>query len=448
MKEQLSLSHYGRSSRTPSPVNRMMTAFSAGFREGIDVNLGVGYVNQETMPRQEIQQALDHVLRNPAMYRNALNYGSAQGSPQLVAAIREFYRRGGLGAIDNAVLARSGVLIGASGATSILMGIAQAFEPGIVLTADPTYYIYCDFLRRAGFEVIAVPEDEQGMSIERLLHTVAALGERRRNVRFVYVSTVGNPTSTILSNARRERLVSFVHDLSHDISARVPLILDTAYEALVHDPSVARPVSGLNYDSDGLVYEVGSFSKIIAPALRIGYLLGRHDELFDILSQNVSDMGFSAPLMMQEMSAYLIERDGIRQAHAVRTEYARRAHVIGEQLRSAFNGRLETVTGGSAGFYYYLTLRDILTGEDSDFFRFLARATGDRACDGPPDAPSPRVVYIPGEYCVSPHGELARAGMRQLRISYGYESLPAIEKGLKLMAEAVVYAESRMRGKV
>ncbi len=443
MDEHMRFSHYGQTSRTPSPVNRMMTAFSADFREGIDVNLGVGYVNQETMPRQEIRDALEYVLEHHATYRNALNYGSAQGSPRLIAAIKEFYRQGGLGEIDDAALERSDVLIGASGATSILMGLAQAFEPGIVITADPTYYIYCNLLERMGFEIVAVPEDDCGMSTLRLHDLVAALGERRSEIRFVYVSTVGNPTSTLLGNSRRADIVAFAHKISHDMGIRVPVIFDTAYEALVHDQWIERPVSGLSFDREGLVYEVGSFSKILAPALRTGYLLGPHTELFDILLQNVSDMGFSAPLVIQEMAAFLIERDGLRQLQAVHNEYARRATIIRDWLHRTFHDHLENLTGGSAGFYFYLTLTGIPTGEGSDFFRFLTRTTGDERVDGPPHARKPRVVYIPGEYCVSPRGDLATTGRRQLRISYGYESLQAIEKGLELMSEATTYALSK-----
>lgn len=437
---QPSLGSYGRRCLVPSPVNRMMAAFSASFREGVDVNLGVGYVNQETMPRREIATALEQVLANPATYHNALNYGSAQGSPNLIRSIRQFYHDGGFGQVSAEVLDRNDILIGASGATSILMGMALVMEPGIVIVADPMYYIYCDYLERAGHEVLAVPEDGEGIRMDLLHAMVNALGERASSVRFLFVSTVGNPTGTVVSNARRRSIVSFVLELSQRTGRRIPVAFDAAYEALIHGPWVERPVCALEYDSAGLVYEVGSFSKVLAPALRIGYLLGPHDELFDALLQNTSDMGFSAPLVVQEMAAYLIEHDGLRQVAAVRAEYARRARQIRQWIGQYLGDTVEVLSGGDAGFYYYLTLRGVATGEQSDFGKFLGRSTGTERVDGPHGAQGPRVVYVPGEYCVHARGTLRDTGSRQLRISYGYESMEQMERGIRLMGEAVHYA--------
>ena len=434
------LSPYGQRSTIPSPATRMMAAFAADFRQGVDINLGVGYVNQETMPAVEVREALDYVLSHPAEYPNALNYGSAQGSPRLAAAIRAFYRAGGFGRIDERVLGRSDMLIGASGATSILMGLAQVIKPGIVVTSDPRYYIYCEYLERAGFEVLAVPEDSEGMRADILECKLKALGSRRRAVRFFYVSTVGNPTSTVVSTARRRAIVEAGARLSRQIGARIPVVFDAAYEALVHAAGVERPESALDFDEHGLVYEVGSFSKVLAPALRVGFLLGPHDELFDALLQQVSDTSFSASLVVQEMAAFLLERNGLAQVGKVRAEYARRAGAVAGWIQQYLGERVEDIRGGQAGFYYYLTLRGIATHERSPFFRYLARTTGSENVDRAAGKLLPRVVYLPGQHCVDPSGDLRAIGRRQLRISYGYETTNNIQTGLRLMGDACAYA--------
>src|SRR5690606_1561088 len=85
------LSEYGRSSASPSPVSRLMQEFSRGFRAGVDINLGVGYVNEETIPAAAIAAAFDYVATHPQEYPHAYNYGESKGSQRLEAALRRFF---------------------------------------------------------------------------------------------------------------------------------------------------------------------------------------------------------------------------------------------------------------------------------------------------------------------------------------------------------------------
>ena len=257
---------------------------------------------------------------------------------------------------------------------------------------------------------------------------------------FVYVTGVGNPTSTVLTNARREELVEITAELSRQVGHPVPLVLDRAYDLLVHDPEVERPVSMIGRDRAGLVYEIGTLSKILAPALRIGYLIGPPGPLCDALAQRTSDIGFSAPLINQEIAAYLLEHDIGEQMDKVHAGYRRKAARIGAAIRNLLGTVLEECRGGSAGFYFYLSLNGVPTGQGTPFHRFLSRTTGDPRLDGTDGRRGPRVLYIPGEYCVRTGGKLAQAGRRQLRISYGFEKTPRIIEALQYMRQAVAYA--------
>ena len=63
--------------------------------------------------------------------------------------------------------------------------------------------------------------------------------------------------------------------------------------------------------------------------------------------------------------------------------------------------------------------------------------------DGPAGDPKPRVVYIPGSYCVHPEGRSLDAGRRQLRLSYGYEEPDTIVRAIGMLREGLAYARAR-----
>ncbi len=435
-------SDYGQASVTPSPVRRMMAQFASDFRDGVDINLGVGYVNENTIPRQLIVEAAQAVLAGPERYDKPLNYGASKGYQALLDAIRRYILAGGQTAsgITEEVLAGREIVIGVSGATSLLEAFACVLRRGIVVTADPMYYIYCNFLERLGWEILPVPEDGDGLRTDLLAEKLAALGPRAGDVRFFYAVTVNNPTGTVMSAARRTELRRIAEDLSRTHGRKVPVIFDKAYEELIHDPSVAAPPSGMIGDEMHLVYEISTVSKILAPGLRIGYMVGPDGPLLREIVQRVSDIGFSAPPINQVIAAYMLDHHVAEQVRAVRAGYRAKALAVRGWLDRDLGPRIEHLTGGQAGFYYYLTLRDVETREDSPLMKFLSRTTGDKAIDGPAGSARPRVIYIPGQYCVHPRGDLVAVGRRQMRLSYGFEELPNIERAIGLIREGIDYA--------
>ncbi|MDE0483818.1 MAG: aminotransferase class I/II-fold pyridoxal phosphate-dependent enzyme [Candidatus Poribacteria bacterium] len=438
------LSEYGKSSSIPSPVNRMMTDFAIGFRDGYDINLGVGYVNESTIPRQQIQTACEAVLSNPEKYRASLNYGGAQGSSNLIESIRKFHIDNRIGGITQDIFDTRDIVIGANGATSLLESITHLLPAGIVVTADPMYYIYCNDLERKGFTVIAVPEDNQGLQTDLLKAKLKTLGSGKETVQFFYVVTVNNPSCTILSNRRKREFVEIVTELSYEVGRKIPLFFDNAYRDLVHDDTVEPLESALCYDELGLVYEIGTLSKILAPGLRIGYLIGPKGAFLDSIIQRTSDIGFSAPLINQEIASYLLDNGIEAQIEKVNKGYREKAKQVRTWIEELLSDSVQECRGGSAGFYYYLTLANITTDSNSDFFKFLTRTTGHADIDGPTRNPHPKVIYIPGEYCVHRNGEMVEIGKRQFRISSGFEELPQIHDALKYMKDAIDYCGEKV----
>ena len=434
------LSEYGSLSRQPSPVNRMMSSFAADFREGIDINLGVGYVNENTIPRALIRKALTEVLAHPGKYRSTLNYGGPQGSARLIDSIREYYASRSIGGVSRDILSRKQIIIGPDGATSLLEGIARVLRPGIVITSDPMYYIYTDFLERAGFTVVTVPERADGLHADDVAARIDALAGSVSDLSFLYVVTVNNPSATIIANRERTGLVRLAGDLSRRLGRTVPLVLDKAYEDLIHDPGVEKPRSGLLDDDAGAVLEIGTLSKIIAPGLRIGYMIAEDGPFLQAMIQRTSDVGFSAPPVNQDIASWLLDNAIDGQLERVNRGYREKAVAVKGWLDSTLADSIEECRGGQASFYFYLTLRGVRTSEGSPFFRCLARTTGEESVDGPTEGRLPRVAYIPGEFCVHPRGSMVEKGSRQLRFSYGYEETGRLQEAVAYIADAVAFA--------
>jgi DNA-binding transcriptional MocR family regulator len=419
------LSQYGVASTQATPIRQLLRSFELDFREGVDINLGAEYVDEKTIPVTSLVEAMRAVAGDPTKYRQAFNYGDPAGSANLIESLQHFLTRIRVGGLDANSIARKRMAVGACGATSILDALTVLVEPGLVVTSDPMYYIYADVLERRGFEILAVPEDSEGISLALLDRKLREIQGGVGRIAFFYVMTVNDPTCTVLSNARRRALYELAASLSAQQGRAIPIIYDLAYELLLHDPKAEPLMSVLPEDDLGIAYEIGTLSKVVAPALRIGYLLGPDGPLMNALVQKTNDFGMSPSVFLQEMASYLLEYHMAEQLTAVRTAYRDRALAVRAGIEGSLGPILEDCVGGDAGFFYYLTFRDIETHLDSPFFRFLTRTTGE-----------PRVMYVPGECCVHRQGELVERGRRQLRLSYGFEEAPSILRALTLMREA------------
>jgi len=146
-----------------------------------------------------------------------------------------------------------------------------------VLIEQESYQGALTRLARLGVNAVGIPLDRDGMRTDAVAAALDDLKRRGIRAKYIYtIPTVQNPTGTILSEQRRHELLRLSED--HN----VPIFEDDCYADLVWDGR--RPPALYAMSKSGGVIHIGSFSKSIAPALRVGYIVARWDILSRILA--------------------------------------------------------------------------------------------------------------------------------------------------------------------
>ncbi len=208
-----------------------------------------GVAPDQPSPMAELAKSFARVARDP---RFVLSYGDSEGYAPLREAIAARMRARGVAAAD----ARNTIIL--TGSTQGIMVVAQSLaEPGDeIVVEQPSYPGALQIFQICGLRAIAVPVDDDGMRVD---HVEAIL--RTRRPRFIYtMPSLHNPTNATMNADRRERLMTIAK------RAGVPVIEDDPYGPLM---PAQTPLAALA--PDHVVY-LSTFSKTIAPSLRVGWL--------------------------------------------------------------------------------------------------------------------------------------------------------------------------------
>ncbi|HKF08972.1 MAG TPA: PLP-dependent aminotransferase family protein [Xanthobacteraceae bacterium] len=202
-------------------------------------------------------------------------YGLESG-PLGYRPLREFLadklkRTAGIACTADEILITSGSLQGLDLVNGLLLA------PGdTVLIEQESYQGSLTRLTRKGINAVGIPLDRDGMRIDAVAAALEDLERRGMRAKYIYtIPTVQNPTGTILSEARRRELLKLAQ------AHQVPIFEDDCYADLIWDGRRPPALYAMR-DGDGVIH-IGSFSKSIAPALRVGYIVARWDILSRIL---------------------------------------------------------------------------------------------------------------------------------------------------------------------
>ena len=223
--------------------------------------------------------------------------------------------------------------------------IARTFiDPGdVVAMEQPTYPRAIDVFRAAGAQLVPVPWDREGPSAEALGQVL----ERHRPKLFYCQPTAHNPTGITMTPAAARRVL--------DVAARhhVPIVEDGFDGSLYYGDR--RPVPLRALDRDGLVLYIGTFSKVLFPGLRLGWLVAPPPVVERLrAAKQLADLGTS-PLIQAAVHRFCERRLLDRHVARIGREYDRRRAALIEALgRHMTDGVSWTEPRG--GFSLLLTL--------------------------------------------------------------------------------------------
>jgi 2-aminoadipate transaminase len=151
-------------------------------------------------------------------------------------------------------------------------------EPGdTVITELFSYQGALNRLRRLQVNIVGVPLDQEGMRMDALAMTLADLRKQGVRPKYIYtIPSIQNPTGTILPVSRRHELLRLSEEYG------VPICEDECYADLIWDAELPESIHSL--DPANHVIHIGSFSKNLSPALRLGYVLAPWEVLSQMLA--------------------------------------------------------------------------------------------------------------------------------------------------------------------
>jgi 2-aminoadipate transaminase len=307
------------------------------------IDLGVGQPSPALLPVELMRTATAHrtAHSDPLPW---LAYGVEQGNGFFRDALARFLAR------EYAMPVVADDLFVTNGASQGLAMICSLFtRPGdTIFVEDPTYFLALRVFADHGLRVVGVPMDDDGMIVD-------ALEEKLRDHRpaLVYtIPTFHNPSSITLCLARRQRLV--------ELASRhgFVIVADEVYQLLSYGSTPPPPLAA--WIASDAVLSLGSFSKILAPGLRLGWIQAGPRRIERLVKNGLLDSGGGLNPFTSSMVQSVLEL-GLQDQHlvALRRAYLERATALGDALRRHLPPTIEFDAAGG-GFFLWLRLPESL----------------------------------------------------------------------------------------
>jgi GntR family transcriptional regulator/MocR family aminotransferase len=360
------------------------------------ISFASGIADANLFPAEDFRKVLQSVMRRDGIA--ALDYGERNGYAPLRESIAHILASQGIQTQSENILITAGSQQALSLVSQLLL------KPGdTILVESPTHSGALDLFRALDFKVVGVPVDAQGMQVDGLEKLL-----QQHHPKLIYtIPNFHNPTGTCLNGPRRRQLLVLADRYN------IPILEDDFVGDLRYDGRAQPALKAL--DPGGRVIYVSTFSKMLMPGLRVGFLAAE-GPIYDCLVnfKRVNDLATSA-LIQRALEAYVTV--GRYQAHLRRScqifRRRRDAMLSAIQRYLPAGVRLDPPQGG---LFVWLQLPDDLNSEK---LLPLAREEG--------------VDFAPGNGFFLDEME----GRKWLRLNFVAHAPDEINEGMKGLGKAI-----------
>lgn len=365
------------------------------------ISFAGGFPNPETFPTELIRKIADDILRTDGP--QALQYGITEGYPPLREAVADRMNKKGMDVSKDNVLITSG-----SQQVIDLMG-KMFIDPGdIVVVSAPTYLAALTSFSayQANFE--SIPLDQDNMRMDLFEDRIKKLARRGRPPKIVYVlPNFHNPAGVTMPEKNRKKLI----DLASDFDLIV--LEDDPYSELRYTGEPIPPIK--SFDDEGRVVYMGTFSKILAPGLRTGWLVADPEILRKLVIAKQSTDVCTNMLSQRIAHEYIIRGHIDPQIEKIKKIYGRKLDIMLKGLEEYAPSEIKWVKP-QGGMFLWLTLPETIDSGD-----LLTKAL------------KKQVAFVTGKaFYADP-----KDGKNAMRLNFTHSSDDTITEGLKRLGSVM-----------
>jgi len=358
------------------------------------ISFGGGYPDASLFPLEQLNHVYQTAILDQG--RDSLQYTVSNGSLKLREQIAERMAKEGVACGPDNVLVLQGGQQGLDLVAKLLINKGDG-----IVAEDPTFLGALIAFNPYEPRYIPVKMDDDGMDMDALAQAL----ETNSGVKFIYViPDFQNPTGVTLSLDRRKRLIELAN--KHDLI----VLEDTPYREIRYQGEALPPIK--TFDTEDRVIYLGSFSKILAPGLRLGWAVASEELIQQLSLLKLAADTQCSTLNMTAVSLFIEKYDMDAHIDSIRQVYLRKKDLMLNTIRETFPTSVRyTVPRG--GMFTWLTFPD---GFDAGKF-MLEQAL-----------PKAKVAYVPGASFFSVDQKTNTA-----RISYSTQSDENIVKGISAL---------------